>query len=343
MYTFIFILNLRYREPAFFSYHVRFGAGAICCSSGEDTAMSFPPAIAYEPWPALSYPDFAPTQHLLHMALQAVGKLKLKKAFEPQWAEVPLWLSSQGLTTGPIPYSGGAYEVAMDLIAHQLRCTTSWGSSARCHLASMSVAQFVEQLFDLLSKAGVDVSINLKPQEVPNAIPFGQDVLPRPYEPALVNAWWRILLSTQRVMQVFRGRFLGKTQPIGLMWGTLDIRDVRYNGKPAVPGEKADYIRRNAMNQELIEVGWWSGSTAYPKPAFYSFTYPQPREIEHAKVSPANARWEPAMGEFLLDYDDLRKSKDPDGDLLSFFDSTYMAGAERAGWDPHLVGSGRPE
>jgi uncharacterized protein DUF5996 len=49
------------------------------------------------------------------------------------------------------------------------------------------------------------------------------------------------------------------------------------------------------------------------------------------------------MSEFLLDYDDLRKSKDPDSDLLSFFESTYHAGAERAGWDPHLVGSGRPE
>ena len=207
----------------------------------------------------------------------------------------------------------------------------------------MSVAQFVEQLFDILGKAGINASINLKPQEVLNAIPFDQDALPRPYDPTLVNAWWRILLSTQRVMQVFRGRFKGKTQPIGLMWGTLDIRDVRYNGKSASPGEKADYIRRNAMNEELIEVGWWSGSAAYPKPAFYSFTYPQPKDIEHAKVSPASSRWESAMGEFLFDYDDLRKSKDPDGDLLSFFESTYNAGAERANWDPHLVGNGRPE
>jgi hypothetical protein len=93
----------------------------------------------------------------------------------------------------------------------------------------------------------------------------------------------------------------------------------------------------------LIEVGWWSGSTAYPKSAFYSFTYPQPKEIERAKVTPPSARWEPAMGEFLLDYDDLRKSQDPDADLLSFFESTYKAGAEKAGWDPHLVGSGKPE
>jgi hypothetical protein len=299
--------------------------------------------ISREPWPPLSYPDFAATQHLLHMGLQAVGKLKLEEPFEPQWGEVPLWLSSRGLTTGPIHYSGGAYEVTVDLISHQVGCATSWGFSGGYDLASMSVAEFVKQLFDILGKAGIKTSINLKPQEVPNAIPFDEDRMRRPYDPKLVNAWWRILLSTQRVMRVFRGRFKGKTQPIGLMWGTLDIRDVRYSGKPASPGGKADLIRRNAMNEELIEVGWWAGSAAYPKPAFYSFTYPQPREIELAKVSPASSRWEPAMGEFLLDYDDLRKSKDADDDLLSFFESTYQAGAERAGWDPHLVGSGRPE
>lgn len=305
--------------------------------------MSVRSNIISEPWPPLFYPDFAATQHLLHMGLQAVGKLKLQEPFQPQWAEVPLWLSALGLTTGPIPYAGGAYEVNADFISHQVVCATSWGSSGHFELGPRSVAEFVELLIDLLHRAGVNVSINLKPQEVPDPIPFDQDKQRLPYEPVLVNHWWRILLSTQRVMQVFHGRFKGKTQPIGLMWGTLDIRDVRYNGKPASPGANADYIRRNAVNEELVEVGWWSGNTAYPKPAFYSFTYPQPEGIENAKIRPPGARWDSTMGEFILDYDDLRGSKDPDGELLSFFESSYKAGAERAGWDPSLVGSGRPE
>ena len=304
--------------------------------------MSLPTDTSRDSWPPLSYPAFAPTQRLLHMGLQAVGKLKLREPFEPQWSEVPLWLSGRGLTTGPILSSGGAYDVTVDLISHEVRCATSWGFSESFGWGAMSVATFVQQLFEILRKAGVNFSINLRPQEVSNPIPFDRDVQPRPYDSTLVNAWWRILLSTQRVMQVFRGRFNGKTQPIGLMWGTLDIRDVRFNGKPASPGEKADYIRRNAMNQELIEFGWWSGSAAYPKPAFYSFTHPKPKGIEHTKVGPPDSRWESAMGEFLFDYDDLRQSKDP-GDLLSFFESTYEAGAEQAGWDRNLVGNGRPE
>lgn len=305
--------------------------------------MSITSNLYGDPWPPLSYQDFAATQHLLHMSLQLVGKLKLNEPFQPQWAELPLWLSGRGLTTGPIPYGGGAYEVAIDLISHQVGCATSWGFSDRFDMGPASVAEFAGALFELLRKAGVTVSVNMKPQEVPHTISFDQDKERRPYEPALVNSWWRILLSAQRVMQVYHGRFKGKTQPIGLMWGTLDIRDVRYNGKPASPGANADYIRRNAMNEELIEVGWWAGNPAYPKPAFYSFTYPQPSGIESAKIAPQGARWDSAMGEFLFDYDGLRKSKDPDGDLLSFFESTYKAGAEGASWDPSLVGSGKPK
>lgn len=309
----------------------------------EDTAMSTSNQAFPDPWPALSYPGFASTQHLLHMGLQAIGKFKLTEPFQSQWAEVPLWLSARGLTTGPIPYGGGAYEITVDLISHEVSCNTSWDFSGRFKLGPMSVAEFTERLLSLLHEGSVDLSINLKPQEIPNPIPFDQDKEQRPYDPAQVNSWWRILMSTQRVMQIFQGRFKGKTQPIGLMWGTLDIRDVRYNGKPASPGSKADYIRRNAMDGELIEVGWWSGSAAYPKPAFYSFTYPQPDGIQNASVTPASARWDQSMSEFILDYDDLRNSNDPDNDLLSFFESTYKAGAECAGWDASLVGSGKPE
>jgi Family of unknown function (DUF5996) len=305
--------------------------------------MPAPSDLFLDPWPSLSYPDFADTQYFLRMGLQAIGKLKLKEPFQPQWSGILLWLSARGLTTGPIHYVGGAYEVSVDLISHETVCSTSWGYSERFKLASMSVAEFVEHLLDILKKAGVDVSINLMPQEIASPIPFDQDKARRSYEPLMATNWWRILLSTRYAMQIFRGSFLGKTQPIGLMWGTLDIRDALYNGKPASAGAKADYIRRNAMNAELIEMGWWAGSAAYPKPAFYSFTHPQPAGIEDARISPASARWDPAMGEFILDYDDLRQSKDPNGDLLSFFRSGFKAGAECAGWDPNLMGTGRPD
>ena len=297
-----------------------------------------------ELWPALSAPAFEPTRHLLHMVLQAVGKLKLTEPFQAQWAEVPLWLSARGLTTGPISYSEGAYEVHADFIAHEIRWFTSLGASGRLSLRPTSVAAFVDTFLGQLRGSGINTSITLVPQEVPNPLPFNEDEQERPYDADQVNAWWRILLSAQRVLQIFQGRFTGRTQPIGLMWGTLDIRAAFYSGKPASPGEaNKGFIRRNAMNAELMEMGWWSGDPSYPSPAFYAFTYPQPPGIESSKIGPEAARWDANMGEFLFNYEDLRRSSDPDAALLTFLESTYAAGAASAAWEAGLLGLGRPE
>lgn len=289
-------------------------------------------------WPALSNSAFEHTRYLLHMMLQAVGKLKLAEPFQAQWAEVPLWLSARGLTTGPIPYAAGVYEVRADFVSQEIQWFNDLGASGHLPLGPT----FVDALLAGLHKAGIDPSITLMPQEVPNPVPFNEDKEQRPYDRDLVTTWWRILLNTQRVLHAFQGRFTGKTQPIGLMWGTLDIRLPLYNGKPASTGSNTGFIRRNAMNAELMEMGWWSGDPSYPRPAFYSFTFPQPKGIEKPKIGPTAARWDVSMGEFLLDYDDLRQSANPDRDLLAFLETTYTAGATAAGWESGLLGSGHP-
>ena len=236
----------------------------------------------------------------------------------------------------------GAYSVEIDLIQHQIICNTNWGQSAKFSIIPSSVAKLTDRLLKALHSVGIKVSVNPQPQEVPDPIPFNQDVELRPYDSLLANTWWRILVSSYLVMQLYHARFTGKTPSIGLMWGTFDLRDVRFNGA-TVPttGNNAGYIRRNAMDAAQIEVGWWHGSAAYPQGAYYSFTYPQPKGIEKAAILPKAARWETSMAEFILDYDELRKSKDPAADLLLFFESTYQVGATKAGWDPKLIGAGK--
>ena len=299
--------------------------------------------FSYEAWPKLPYKDFASTGHLLHMGMQVVGKLKLTTPFEPQWANVPFWINSRGLTTGPIPYHGGIFTVDFDLIAHKVICSTSWQFVGECNLSSMSVAEFTQSVFKLLSQAGITIEINPNPQEIPDPIPFTEDTKQQTYNRDLANAWWRILVSSYQVMQRYHAQFTGKTPPIGLMWGTFDLRDVRFQGI-AVPttGPNAEYIRRNAMNETQIEAGWWSGNANYPRPAYYSFTYPQPELIEQSQIKPASARWDNSMGLFILDYDDIQGSKTPEEDLLLFLQSTYQAGAKLANWQPSLVSSGKP-
>ena len=292
----------------------------------------------YDPWPRLSYEDFKPTSYLLHMGIQVIGKFKLTGSYEPQWANVALWLTSRGLTTGQILYGNGTFTVDIDLSDHEIICSTSWAKREKFKISPMSVAEFTTKLFNTLSRIGVEIKINCKPVDVPEPIPFDQDTLMRTYDAEVVNAWWRIMVSTYRVLRHYHMQFIGRTPPIGLMWGSMDLRDARYKGNVLQSsGPHPGYIRHRSIEESQIEVGIWCGNSFYPHIAYYSFTYPQPNAIEHARIYPQTAYWNESLGEFILNYEDLRKSKDPEQELLSFFESTYQVAAELAGWESGLI------
>jgi Family of unknown function (DUF5996) len=295
-------------------------------------------------WPILYYPEMQSTLHLIHMATQVIGKLKLSQPFEPHWGGVALWLTSSGLTSGPIHYKNKNFSIDINFLEHQIQILSSWGPKETIPVATSSVAELTGNILKTLKQMNIDLKISTIPAEVPNPVPFEQDIEKRIYQPKLALDWWQTLCQIHRVLQRYHALFRGISPPVGLMWGTLDFRDVRYKGiHVPIPADSSDFIRKNAMDDAQIEAGWWCGNSLYPKPAFFSFTYPKPLQIENAKIKPASARWESSLGEFLLDYEEIQKSNDPDGDLLTFFNSTYFAGAERAGWDPTLITSGSPE
>lgn len=298
---------------------------------------------AYEAWPALPYQDFKSTQYLLHRIVQAMGKLKLVTPFDPHWANVALWLTSQGVTTGPIPYRNGNFSIECNLVRHQLVFTTSWGTQSECEIHGQSVAQMIQAFIRNLNDVGVDVALNMMPQEIPNPIAFDKDVTIRDYQPDLANAWFRILLSSYNVMTKYHSHFYGISPAIGLMWGTFDLRDARYRGiHVPTEGLNSGFLRRNAMDDAQVEAGWWSGTDEYPRAAYYSFIYPEPVGIANVKVKPKQARWDNTLREFILDYDDLRTAKNPEADLLAFFESTFNRETETAGWGKELIVRGEP-
>ncbi|MCO6427064.1 DUF5996 family protein [Nitrosomonas communis] len=305
--------------------------------------MSNLTALNYDPWPAFSAEEFMPTSHLFHMCVQAIGKLMLTQPFEPHWANLAMPLTSRGVTTGIIPYDSGTFSVEIDCIDHIIVFTSSWGGTSTLKLGSMSIAHLTRQIFQHLENMGITIKINHKPQEVSDPIPFDQDTALRIYDEKVINAWWRIMLSTYRVLLKFHAKFYGITPRIGLFWGTLDLRDARYKGVHLPTANMpSDFISRNAMDDAQFEVGFSASNEKYPTPSFFAFAYPKPDELERAIIKPAAAKWISVINEFILDYDDLRKSKDPDGDLLMFFESNYQAFAKLAGWDPEWIVSSKP-
>ncbi len=298
--------------------------------------------MSHDAWPAFSAEEFMPTSHLLYMCVQAIGKLMLTQPFEPHWANLAMPLTSRGITTGIIPYESGTFSVDIDFIDHVIIVTSSEGRVGTLKLGSMSVATLVDQLFQTLKNIGIHITINLMPQEMSHPIPFNEDTAPRIYDKKIVNAWWKIMLSTYRVLSIFHSRFYGITPRIGLFWGTLDLRDARYQGiHLPIAKEVSGFIARNAMDDVQFEVGFSANNEKYPIPSFFAFAYPKPLGFERVFVKPKAAKWVADINEFILDYAELRKSKDPEGDLLLFFESSYQVVAELGKWDPKLIVSGK--
>ena len=107
--------------------------------------------------------------------------------------------------------------------------------------------------------------------------------------------------------------------------------------RPNPPSQ--DFIVRNSGDAQQIEVGWWPGDYRYPRAAFYAYAYPSPEGFAEGTLSPANSRWDEALGEFILDWDDIRACPDPYEVALSFARSAVAHGCRVCGWNSTLAAS----
>jgi len=289
-------------------------------------------------WPELPYDAWAPTLDTLHMKLQVIGKIRLALTRrEPQWANVPLYLTARGLTTSPIWSGRLGFAIDVDLIDHEVVVALNDGRLEGVALRSRPVAEFYQELMERLHRLEIDVSITTTPSEVSDAIPFPEDTVHRSYDPEWANRFWRLLARVDLVLKEHRGRFRGRTSAVSFWWGTFDLSLARYSGRPVTPPPDAGIIRRVGGDAEQICVGFWPGNAALRQPAFFAYAYPSPAGIERAALRPEAAQWNADLREFILPYEDVRRSQDPRQAILDFADSTFQAGAARQQWDPALL------
>lgn len=288
----------------------------------------------FETWPELPLDAWRDTYATVHMWTQIVGKIRMALTpFVNHWWNVTLYVTARGLTTSPIPFEGRTFEIRFDFIGHKLEFLTSDGFTKQIALEARTVADFYRDVMDTLHSLGIDVNIHEMPDEVPNPIPFAEDTTHSSYEPAWANRFWRILAATDTVMQEFRGRFIGKCSPVHFFWGGCDLAATRFSGRPAPERPGADHMMREAYSHEVISAGFWPGGGEIKGPAFYSYTAPEPEGFRKARIRPEAGFYHSGLSEFLLMYDDVRRSTSPKSTLLDFFQSTYEAGANLAHWD----------
>jgi hypothetical protein len=269
--------------------------------------------------------------------MQIVGKVRLAlmPSINHSW-NVTLYPTVRGLTTAPMPFGVRILQIDFDFIDHLLVVETSNGERRTVPLKPMTVSAFYRQVMDALESLGCPVRIWPVPCEVAQPIPFEQDEVHHAYDPEFAQRFWHILLQTARVFTIFRARFIGKVSPVHLFWGALDLACTRFSGRiapehPSMPG-LPDRVTRDAYSHEVSSCGFWPGAPGI-EPFFYSYAYPEPPGYREYAVSPSEASFNSSFGEFVLLYEDMRRSPDPDAALLAFLQSTYDAAANCAHWD----------
>jgi hypothetical protein len=290
-------------------------------------------------WPELSAERDRPTIVALHLFSQVAGKVPtaLLPWRNHGW-QLTLHVGPRGLRTEPIHAEGGTFALAFDLVDH-LFLLEDRNGRRELPLGPMSVADFHAAARAMLGAAGCDVRIHPAPNEVDPAIPFAEDKEVRPYDRDSARSLHGALLSADRVFRLFRSSFLGKVSPVHFFWGSFDLAVTRFSGRraPLHPGgipNLPDAVTREAYSHEVSSAGFWPGGAGGPGgPFFYSYAYPSPEGFADAKVAPAAARFDTALGEFVLEYEAIRTAADPDATLLAFLDSTYRAAADLGHWD----------
>jgi hypothetical protein len=278
---------------------------------------------------------------------QIVGKVRMELSpwVNHSWS-VPLYVTSRGLTTSPIPYGGRTFEIDFDFVNHRLPIKVSDGQTKSLTLEQKSVAQFYRELLGALSELGIDVSIHPVPNEIAEPIPFPQDELHGTYDPEHAGCISGALVQSDRVMKAFRANFTGKVSPVHFFWGGFDLAVTRFSGReaPEHPGgipNLPDEVTREAYSHEVSSCGLWLGNRGAPDPIFYAYAYPTPEGFSESSVRPEGAFWLADLGEFVLPYEAVRTADSPDDALEAFFESTYAAAANLAGWDREHLEWGR--
>lgn len=268
------------------------------------------------------------------MWTQIVGKVRLEQTpLVNHYWNVPLYVSARGLTTTAMPHGDRFFEMEFDFVDHNLKITCSDGAAATVLLQPKSVATFYQETMTALRGLNLEVDIWKMPVEIPDPIPFDEDQQHASYDPEYARRFWEVLRASEKVMQEFRSRFIGKCSPVHFFWGSFDLAVTRFSGRPAPPRPDADPITREAYSHEVISHGWWPGHGPLGKAAFYSYTAPAPEGLSSAPLRPEKAFWSNDLSEFLMYYDDVRTAANPDEALMEFLQSTYEAGANLANWD----------
>jgi hypothetical protein len=184
--------------------------------------------------------------------------------------------------------------------------------------------------------------IDPTPQEVSWTVPLDEDDEHATYATEQVATYFAAATRVALVLAAFRAPYRGRSTPVNAWWGSFDLAVNLFSGVPATPPSD-DFIMRNAMDAQEVAVGWWPGDGRYSTAAFYAYAHPAPEGFADAQLEAAAARWDAALGEYVLDWEAVVATPDPHAIALSFARSAFRHACHVCEWDADLARSAEGE
>jgi len=294
--------------------------------------------------PDVSYPRWSATCDTLHAHAQTLGKLCVALApAEPQLQHAALRLTARGWETGllPAPDGSGGFTACLDLRSHEAVIDHTFRGARRVALApNRPVGEVTRGILEAVRDMAGAVKIDPRPQEVSWTAPLDEDEEHATYEPGQVSDYMAAATQAALVLAAFRAPYRGRSTPVNAWWGSFDLAVSLFSGRPASPPSD-DFIMRNAMDAQEVAVGWWPGDARYERAAFYVYAHPAVDGLSEAELTAG--RWEAQLGEFILDWDEMRGADDPAGVALRFAHEVFRHACVVCDWDPAIAASADAE
>ena len=293
-------------------------------------------------WPSVDYREWRETCDTLHAHTQVLGKLAVALAPpEPELQHAALRLTARGWETLPLPAPDGSGSIVagLDLRTHEAVVEhTRLGTRRVALTPDRPVGEVTQELLAAVASAAGPVAINPAPQEVSWSVPLDEDTEHARYDTEAVERYFGAATQAALVLAAFRAPYRGRSTPVNAWWGSFDLAVNLFSGAPADPPAR-DFIMRNAMDAEEVAVGWWPGDGRYERAAFYAYAHPAAEDFSKGPVAPEEARWESELGEYVLDWDDIRERDDPRDLALRFAGSAFRHACVACKWDAPLLAS----